>query len=70
MDPTQCYLEMLAAMRDGDLTMARERDLALRGWLESGGFYPPNHAETEVRGHVANVLRRTAVIERLEEAGE
>ncbi len=70
MDPTQCFLEMIDAMRDGDMTIARERAEALHGWLESGGFYPQNHAETEVRGHLANVLRRTAAIERSEEAGE
>jgi hypothetical protein len=62
MDPTQCYLEMFDAMREGDLATARERAEALRDWLESGGFYPPNYSETEVQGYLANVLRRTAGI--------
>lgn len=60
MDPTQCYLEMFAAMRDGDFATARERALALRDWLDRGGFSPPNYSPTEVRAYLANVLRRTA----------
>ena len=60
MDPTQCYLEMFAAMRDGDLATARERALALRDWLDRGGFSPPNSNPTEVRAYLASVLRRTA----------
>lgn len=59
MDPTQCYLEMYEAMKAGDYATARERALALRGWLAKGGFFPPNYSETEVRGYLANVLRRT-----------
>lgn len=70
MDPTQCYLEMFYAMRDGDLATARERAIALRGWLANGGFYPPNYSETEVRNYLANVLRRTAAFARSEGAGE
>ncbi len=60
MDPTQCYLEMFAAMRDGDLATARERALALRDWLDRGGFSPPNYSPTEVHAYLASVLRRTA----------
>jgi len=60
MDPTQCYLEMFDAMRNGDFAAARERALALRDWLDRGGFYPPNYTHAEVRGCLANVLRRTA----------
>lgn len=60
MDPTQCYLEMYEAMKKGDLAAARERALALKEWLDRGGFYPPNYTESEVRGYLANVLRRTA----------
>lgn len=67
MDPTQCYLEMYEAMKDGDYATARERALALRRWLDSGGFYPPNYSETEVRGYLANVLRRTAAIPEVED---
>lgn len=62
MDPTQCYLEMYEAMRTGDLHTARERALALREWLDRGGFPPPNYSLTEVRSYLANVLRRTAGI--------
>ncbi len=60
MDPTQCYLEIFTAMRDGDLLTARQRALALRDWLDRGGFSPPNYSPTEVRAYLASVLRRTA----------
>ncbi len=59
MDPTECYLAMFHAMRDGDFPTARERALELRAWLKRGGFYPPNYTKTEVDGYLANVLRRT-----------
>ena len=62
MDPTQCYLEMYAAMQAGDFVTARERALALREWLDRGGFYPPTYSQTEVRAYLASVLRRTAGI--------
>ena len=60
MDPTQCYLEMFEAMKAGDFATARERALALKEWLDKGGFSPPNYTAEEVRGYLANVLRRTA----------
>ena len=59
MDPNATYLEMYAAMKDGDHETAREFALALRDWLERGGFWPQNYTVTEVRGYLANVLRRT-----------
>jgi hypothetical protein len=62
MDPTQCYLEMFDAMREGDLSIARERAVALRDWLDSGGFYPPIYSETEVQCYLSSVLRQTAGI--------
>ncbi len=60
MDPTQCYLEMFGAIEDGDFDTARERAIALRDWLEGGGFYPPDYSQDEVRSYLASVLRRTA----------
>ena len=60
MDPTQCYLEMFEAMRDGDYVTARERALALKEWLGRGGFYPLGYTQIEVDAYLANVLRRTA----------
>lgn len=60
MDPTQCYLEMFTAMNERDFSTARERALALRDWLDKGGFSPPNYSPTEVRAYLASVLRRTA----------
>ena len=60
MDPTQCYLEMFTAMNERDFATARERALALRAWLDKGGFSPPNYSPTEVRAYLASVLRRTA----------
>ena len=67
MDPTQCYLEMFAAMRDGDLATAHERAWALRDWLDRGGFSPPNYNPTEVRAYLASVLRRTVGLEDTED---
>jgi len=61
-DPTQCYLEMFEAMRDGDHRTARQRALALKQWLDSGGFYPPRYSETEVFMYLQSVLRRTAYL--------
>ncbi len=69
MDPTQCYLEMYEAMKAGDLHTAREQALALRDWLDRGGFSPPNYSPTEVRAYLASVLRRTAGITDAEEDG-
>lgn len=60
MDPTQCYLEMFAAMQEGDFATARERALTLQEWLDRGGFSPANYNSTEVRSYLASVLRRTA----------
>jgi hypothetical protein len=67
MDPTQCYLEMMNAMRDGDFVAARERALALRDWLDRGGFYPPKYSTTEVRSYLANVLQHTATLDDADE---
>lgn len=67
MDPTQCYLGMFTAMKDGDLFTARERALALRDWLGRGGFSPPNYSPTEVRAYLASVLRRTAELPETED---
>lgn len=60
MDPTECYLEMYEAMKVKDFATARERAVALRAWLDRGGFYPPRYSQTEVDAYLANVLRRTA----------
>lgn len=59
MDPTQCYLEMLDAMPNVDLAVARERALALREWLDRGGFYPQTHSRATVHSNLADVLRQT-----------
>ena len=60
MDPNQTYLDMFAMMNGGDLEAARELALSLRDWLESGGFYPCDYSEEEVREYLTLVLRRTA----------
>lgn len=62
MDPTTCYLEMYEAMRDGDHETARERAIALKEWLDRGGFYPPRYTQVEVDSYLRNVLRRTAYL--------
>ena len=63
MDPTACYLDMYTAMKRKDFETARELALALKQWLDRGGFYPPNYTETEVKGYPTSVLRRTAHVE-------
>jgi hypothetical protein len=60
MDPTTCYLDMIAAMSGGNFDHARELAVALRDWLDEGGFYPPGHAEEEGADYLNGVLRRTA----------
>jgi hypothetical protein len=70
MDPTQCYLEMFDAMQDRDFVTARERAVALRDWLDGGGFYPLNHSPAEVRAYLAKVLRSTARRARAKETAE
>lgn len=64
MDPTACYLDMYAAMKRKDFEAARESALALKAWLDRGGFFPPSYTQAEVKGYLANVLRRTAHVER------
>ena len=70
MDPTQCYLEMFDAMQDRDFVTARERAVALRDWLDGGGFYPLNHSPAEIRAYLANVLRSTARRAKAKETAE
>jgi hypothetical protein len=60
MDPTTCYLEMIAAMNGGDSDHARQLAITLRDWLDEDGFYPSGHAEEEVADFLNGVLRRTA----------
>jgi hypothetical protein len=64
MDPTTCYLDLIAASNRGDIAEARELALALRDWLDDGGYYPPGHAEEEVTAYLNGVLRRTACVAR------
>ncbi|WP_254508990.1 hypothetical protein [Anatilimnocola floriformis] len=60
MDPYQTYLDMFAAMRDGEFENARELALALKDWFAKGGFYPYQVTETAMHAYIASVLRRTA----------
>lgn len=61
MDPNVCYREMCDAMEEADrqLAFARERALALHGWLAKGGSYPANVSESEVRIVINQVFFRT-----------
>lgn len=71
MDPTECYLAMYRAMKAKDYECAREHALNLRGWLDKGGFYPPNYSREEVNGYLKSVLLRTRFwldVEKMEEA--
>ncbi len=58
-DPTECYLEMYWAMRDGRLVEARQRAEELKTLLERG-LAPLRYSDVEVRAYLASVLRRTA----------
>lgn len=60
MDPTQCYLEMLNSMNDGDLTTARQLAVALSEWLAKGGFHPENYPPDEVEASMMHVFRQSA----------
>lgn len=64
MDPTGCFLDMFAAMHEGDLETAREYALSLQDWLNRGGFYPHGFTEAEVIAYIASVLRKTADLNR------
>lgn len=64
MDPTEAYLKMFNAMKERDLETAREHALGLKEWLGRGGFYPPRYSRVEVDAYLANVLRRTAHLDR------
>jgi hypothetical protein len=59
MDPNQTYLDMFAAMRDGDHETARELALALKDWFARGGFYPYQYTQVAMDAYIASVLRRT-----------
>ena len=64
MDPTAAYLAMFDAMNEKDFETARDRALGLKDWLGKGGFYPPRYSRVEIDGYLANVLRRTAHLDR------
>lgn len=64
MDPTAAYLSMFDAMKEKDFETARDRALGLKEWLGRGGFYPPRYSRVEVDAYLANVLRRTAHLDR------
>lgn len=59
MDPDACYFTIYESMRDGDLATARGHALALKEWLDKGGFYPQHYSHQEVTAYLADVLRRT-----------
>lgn len=61
MDPDVCYREMGEAMEEVDrlLELARERALALHGWLAQGGVYPSGASHSEVRTVINQVFMRT-----------
>lgn len=60
MDPTTCYQEMLDAMHHRDFDTARDRAIALKDWLNRGGFYPTGHDREEVHQRLAEALWNTA----------
>jgi hypothetical protein len=57
MDPTTCYMTILEATREHDWARAREYALILKGWLESGGFYPKGYEVNEIRDTLERILR-------------
>ncbi len=59
MDPNATYMEMFYAMRDGDLSSAREHAITLQEWFAKGGFYPYQVTKVAMDAYVNHVLRRT-----------
>lgn len=61
MDPNVCYREMCDAFEEAhrQLAFARERALALHGWLAKGGSYPDDVSESEVRTVINQVFFST-----------
>ena len=57
MDPTTCYITILEATREHDWARAREYALILKGWLESGGFYPKGYEVNEILILLGRILR-------------
>ncbi len=57
MDPTICYITILDSIRDHDYALAREHDMFLKGWLDSGGFRPTGFEGNDVQIVLARVLR-------------
>lgn len=63
MDPNQAFLDMFAAMRDGNHETARELALALKRWFDNGGFYPYQFTKVAMDAYIASVLRRTIYLD-------
>lgn len=61
MDPNVCYQEMCEAVEEADrlFAIARQRALALQGWLAKGGFCPAEVPESVVRAVIHQVFLRT-----------
>jgi hypothetical protein len=59
LDPNTCYLEIVDAMHEGELELARELMLGLKHWFDIGGFYPAPLAKPAMDGYLDSVLRRT-----------
>jgi len=59
MDPTEVYLDIYYAMRDGRRVEARELALKLKSWFDDGGYPPPRYTEIAVKAYMFGVLRRT-----------
>jgi len=59
MDPTEVYLGIYYAMRDGRRAEARELALKLKAWFDDGGYPPHRYTEVAVKAYMFGVLRRT-----------
>ncbi len=62
MDPNTCYLDMYAAMKNGEHEEAREHAFTLKDWIGKSGFHPVHYTRVEVCAYIANVLRRTVYL--------
>ena len=62
MDPDQTFLDMFAAMRDGDHTTGRELALALKDWFARDGFYPYQYTPVAMHAYINSVLCRTVYL--------
>ena len=59
MDPTICHYEMVEAMVDDNLSVAKERAISLKEWLDKGGYPPIGYRRKTIEDYILFVFRKT-----------